>query len=145
MKTPREILLEHHQAAEPRLDDIRRTVVGELNNNGTKEQSSAAFFVTLLLRCSNKIWLELIQPSRRIWAGIATVWVGIFIVNFSIRDNSSAMAMKSSASPGIMMSVQQQERLLAELTEMGETRAAEPPKKSAPQPRSERRDETAMA
>jgi hypothetical protein len=99
----------------------------------------------LFLRCSNKIWLELFQPSRRIWAGMAAAWVGIFVVNFSIRDNSSALAMKSSSSPGIMMSVQQQERLLAELTEPRETRIAEPAKKTTPQPRSERRDETALA
>jgi len=145
MKTPREILLERHQDADVRLDAARHAVVGEMNNKGTKEQSRSVFFVTLFLRCSNKIWLELFQPSRRIWATIATVWVGIFIVNFSIRDNSSALAMKSSSSPGIMMSVQQQERLLAELTDPREARAAEPPKKSNAQPRSERRDETATA
>jgi hypothetical protein len=53
--------------------------------------------------------------------------------------------MKSSPSPGMMMTFQQQERLLAELTEPHETRIAEPSKKSIPQPRSERRDETAQA
>jgi hypothetical protein len=145
MKTPREILLERHQAAEPKLDAIRVAVVGELNNNETKEQSWAAVLVSSFLGCPQKLWRELILPSRRIWAGMAATWLAMFIVNVSMHDNSQTVAMKSSPSPGMMMTFQQQERLLAELTEPHETRIAEPSKKSIPQPRSERRDETAQA
>jgi hypothetical protein len=145
MKTPREVLSERHQAAEPKLDAIRRAVVGELNNNETKEQSWAAVLVSSFLGCPQKLWRELILPSRRIWAGMAATWLAMFIVNVSMRDNSQTVAMKSSTPPELIMTFQQQERLLAELTEPRETRAAEPPKKSVPQPRSERRDETAQA
>jgi hypothetical protein len=137
MKTPRDILLARHQAAAPKLDAIRHAVMAELNNQETKEQSRQASFVALLLCCPNKLWQELIWPSRRIWAGLAVVWIGILVVNFSQRDHSPAMAMKSPA-PEMMLTFRQQERLLAELTGPNETSVAEPPKKVGPRPRSER-------
>ena len=145
MKTPREILLERHQAAEPKLDAIRLAVVGELNNNETKEQSWAAVLVSSFLGCPQKLWRELIWPARRIWVGMAATWLAMFIVNVSMRDNSQAMTTQSSPAPELIMTFQQQERLLAELTEPHETRTAEPPKRSVPQPRSERRDEISIA
>jgi hypothetical protein len=145
MKTPREILLERHQAAEPKLDVIRRAVVGELNKQETKGQSWSAILVSLFLSCPQKLWRELIWPARRIWVGMAAVWVGIFAVNVSMRDHSQAMTTQSSPAPELIMTFQQQERLLAELTEPHETRTAEPPKRSVPQPRSERRDEISIA
>jgi hypothetical protein len=136
MKTPRNILFSRHQAAASKLDIIRRSVVGQLNNQGTKEQSFPASFVSLLLRCPNKLWQELVWPSRRIWAGLAAVWIGILIFNFSQRDNSPVMAMKSP-SPQMILSFRQQEKLLAELIGPNEPVVAEPPKTVAPRPRSE--------
>ena len=53
MKTPREILLARHRAAEPRLDAIRQAVVGELNGQDAEPQSWATDFVSWLLRCSS--------------------------------------------------------------------------------------------
>jgi len=146
MKTPREILLEHHQAAAPKLDAIRQSVVSEeLNNKATKTQSSVSSFVPSLLCCSNNVWLELIWPSRRIWAGLAAVWVLIFVFNFSQRDPAELMARKSPPpSPEMILTFRQQERLLAELIGPNETQAAEPPKPFLPRPRSEERIETLM-
>ena len=143
MKTPRDILLAHHQAAAPKLDAIRRSVVDQLNNQGTQEQSWPAFVVAWLLGCPNKLWQELVWPSRRIWAGLAAIWIGILILNFSQRDNSPAMAMKSR-SPQMIMTWQQQERLLAELIGPNEPGVAEPPKRVGPRPRSELRLEIFM-
>jgi anti-sigma factor RsiW len=91
-------------------------------------------------------WHDVIWPCRRIWAGLAAVWVVILAVNLSMRDNSQTMAMKSSPpSPEMIMAFQQQERLLAELIGPNETRNAEPPKLSLPQPRSQRRIELSTA
>jgi hypothetical protein len=91
-------------------------------------------------------WHDVIWPCRRIWAGLAAVWVVILAVNLSMRDNSQTMAMKSSPpSPEMIMAFQQQERLLAELIGPNETRNAEPPKLSLPQPRSQRRIELLTA
>jgi hypothetical protein len=143
MKTPREILFARHQAAAPKLDAIRRSVVTGLNNQATKEQSFFAALITSLLGGPNKLWQELVWPCRRIWAGLAAVWLGILIVNFSQRDHSPGMAMKSP-SPTMILTFQQQERLLAELIGPDELRAAEPPKTFLPRPSSERRLETLM-
>ena len=91
-------------------------------------------------------WHDMIWPCRRIWAGLAAVWVVILAVNLSMRDNSQTKAMKSSPpSPEMIMAFQQQERLLAELIGPNETRNAEPPKLSLPQPRSQRRIELLTA
>jgi hypothetical protein len=146
MKMPRDILLEKHRSAAPKLDAIRREVVEELNNQETKEQSRPDTFVTWLLCCSNKLWLELIWPCRRIWTGLAAVWILIFVFNFSQRDPAELMARKTPPpSPEMILAFRQQQRLLAELIGSSETRAAEPPKPFLPQPRSERRFETLTA
>ncbi|MGH7977237.1 MAG: hypothetical protein ACREC8_11320 [Limisphaerales bacterium] len=137
MKTPREILLERHQTAAPKLDTIRCEIVGELNNRETKKQSFLSGFVVLFLCCSKTFWRELILPSRRIWASLAAIWVFIFILNFSQRDKMDLMAKKSSPSPEMILTFGQQQRLLAELIGPDELRATEPPKIFSPRPRSE--------
>jgi len=139
MKTPRDILLEQHRSATPKLDAIRREVVEGLNIQDAKARSQATGFVSSLLGCSNKLWLELVWPCRRIWTGLAAAWVLIFVFNFSQRDPSELMARKSPPpSPEMILAFRQQERLLAELIGSSETRAAEPPPKPfSPQPRSE--------
>jgi hypothetical protein len=146
MKTPREILLAKHRAIEPRLDAIRQAVVGKLNNEETKEPSFPAVFVSWFLGCSENLWRELVFPSRRIWAGLATAWILIFIVNFSQRDRADIMAGKTpSLSPQAIQVLWQQERLLAEVTGPNEPRAAQPQKPLAQRPSSERRFETMRA
>jgi hypothetical protein len=146
MKTPREILLEQHRAAVPRLDAIRREVVRELNNEDAKTQSFPSSFAPLRLCCSNKIWLELIWPCRRIWAGLAATWILIFAFNFSQRDPAERMARKSPPpSSEMMLTFTQQQRLLAELIGPNEPQAVEPPKTFSPRPSSERRIETLTA
>jgi len=145
MKTPREILFARHQNAALKLDAIRREVVVELNNKETKEQSGSVSLVASLLCCSNKLWLELVLPCRRIWTGLATVWILIFVVNLLQRDPSEMMARKSPPpSPQMILTFRQQELLLAELTGQNETQAAEPPKAFSPRPSSERRFESLM-
>ena len=146
MKTPRDILFSRHQNAAPKLDAIRREVVAELNNKETKEQSPPASFVPLLLGCSNKVWLELVWPCRRIWTGLAAVWILIIAVNLSQRDPAEMMARKSPPpSPEMILTFRQQEMLLAELIGPNEPRIAEPPKTFSPRPSSERRFETLTA
>ena len=146
MKTPREILLEQHRSAAPKLDAIRREVVGGLNNQETKERSRPDTFVTWLLCGSNKLWLELVWPCRRVWTGLAAVWIALCLFNVSQRDKLELAARKlPPPSPEAVMAWRQQERLLAELIGPNETRAAEPPKPFSPRPSSQRWFETLMA
>jgi len=134
MKTPREILLKRHQAVEPKLDAIRNNVVREGRRAAVPE-----FRVAGTATLPMSIWRELIFPCRRIWAGLAAVWIVILAVNLSMRDHSPAVAMKSPPTSEMIMAWRQQQQLLTELIGPNETRAAAPPKPFAPQPRSEGR------
>ena len=96
MKTPRDILFARHQAAAPKLDAIRREVVAGLNHQATKAPSPAINLVSWCLGGSKKLWQELIWPCRRIWTGLSVIWILIFIVNFSQRDDSQTMLAKSA-------------------------------------------------
>lgn len=140
MKTPREILLARHRAAETELDKLRDQFVAGLNHKGTKTQSLISVLVSWCLGGSNAVWRELIFPSRRIWAGLAAIWIVLFIFNFSQRDSSELMA-KKIPSPEIISSFQQQEKLLAELIGQNEPQVAEQRKTFLPTPKSERRFE----
>lgn len=139
MKTPREILLARHRAAEARLDAIRRTVVaGELNRPDAKAPSGFVFVASLCVRCSNTVWRELILPSRRIWVGLAAVWLLLVIVNVAGRNPVSSVTGQPVRSPSVMMSWQAQQRWMNELlADRAASPAADRLKSSAPKPRSE--------
>jgi hypothetical protein len=138
MKTPRDILFARHQNTAPKLDAIRREVLSAEFQN----ENQIPFFVNLPLA----LWRELVWPCRRIWSGLAAVWVLIFVFNFSQRDKSEMMAGKTPLpSPDMILVFRQQERLLAELIGPNEMRIAEPPKTFLPRPSSERRFETLTA
>ena len=137
MKTPREILLERHRAATPKLDAIHHKVVTESNHEGTKAQREKMSFMSLCLCGFNKVWHELIFPSRRIWAGLAAIWVFIFIVNFSQHDHSQGTMAKSLLSPEMILTYRQQEKMLAELMS-DEPHISESPKTFLPKPSSQR-------
>lgn len=146
MKTPRDILFARHQNAVPKLAAIRREVVAGLNHQGTKAQSRTENLVSWCLGGSNKLWLELIWPCRRIWSGLAAIWILIFVVNFSQHDKSEMMARKTPPpSPEMILTFRQQEILLAELIGQNEPQVAERPKTFSPRPSSERRFETLTA
>jgi hypothetical protein len=82
--------------------------------------------------------LELIWPCRRIWTGLAAVWVLLFIVDFSQRDNVSGVTGKPARSGEVIMSLQAQQRWMNELLA---DRSAPPEtdrsRNFAPKPRSE--------
>src|SRR5208282_3767715 len=79
MKTPREILLERHLTAAPKLDAIRQSAVAavcdrRISTDRAHERRSQTA-VTMILET---FWRELIWPSRRIWAGLAATWILVF-------------------------------------------------------------------
>jgi hypothetical protein len=137
MKTPREILFARHQSHAPKLDGIRREVVAGLNHQGTKAQSWAVNLASWCFGGSNKLWLELIWPCRRIWTGLAAVWILIFLVNVSQRDKVSSVTGKSVRSGEVMMSLQAQQHLMNELlADRSTPPEADRPQTDAPRPRS---------
>lgn len=137
MKTPREILLAQHHAAEPKLDTLRRTVIAEeLGNTAAREQSRSS--VPWFLRGANTLWRELILPSRRIWTGLAAAWLLLVVVNLSQRDTVSSVTGQPVHSPAVTMSWQVQERLVNELlADRLVPPDADQPRTVTPRPRTE--------
>jgi len=92
------------------------------------------------------IWHELIWPCRRIWVGLAPVWLALLVFNVAHSDRGRIVTAKSTMPPGEMrLALQEQQRILAEI--IGPTppaAPAEPPRRPNHQPRSERRS-VAMA
>jgi hypothetical protein len=134
MKTPREILVARHESATPKLDAIRHKTVDRLSlapTGGEGRGERAAF------RFLQSLWHELFLPSRRIWAGLATVWILILAANISLRDHTPT-AMAKSTAPEMVPSLQQQEQLLTELTGPDEPAIAIPQKNYVPRPSSQR-------
>jgi hypothetical protein len=146
MKTPREILLNRHRSAAPKLDAIRHEVMKVAADvNRRKQPVRELTFAAALANAIRLSFLELIWPCRRIWTGLAAVWIFIFIFNFSQRDPSELMARKTPPpAPEMILTFRQQEKLLAELIGPNEPQAAAPPKPFLPQPRSEGRIEAWM-
>ena len=82
-------------------------------------------------------WQDVIWSSRRVWTGLAAVWVVLLMVSLSEREHSPAIA-KSMPSTAIIVAFKDQQKLLAEL--LGDYTA--PPdvdrqKISLPKPRTE--------
>lgn len=134
MKTPREILLNRHKVADPKLDQLRRNVIHELNHEGTKEQS----FVTWLLGCSRDFWRELVLPKPRAWAGVAALWTLICVLKVSTPDAAPVVAKNTSVSPDVVAELKQQKAFFGELAGLPPLPEENPPKASPPRPRSAR-------
>jgi hypothetical protein len=138
MKTPREILLARHQAAVPQLDAIRRSVVMELDTPKTQTQSFLVSLVSGLLGGSHNLWQELVWPCRRIWTGLAVIWILIFAVNFFQRDRTPATLAKSAPTAGMMLTFRDQQKMLNELfADRTLPSEAERPRIFSPKPRTE--------
>jgi hypothetical protein len=135
MKTPRDLLLSRHAAAQPNLDALRRQVVAEhLGPASLEEAAPPHGFVRAL-------WVELFWPSRRAWAGLAAVWVVVLGLNLAARQRSSeptALVNQSSPARELRLVLVEQARLRAELLQIEPLPGTEPPKRSIPGPRSER-------
>ena len=145
MKTPREILFERHRQAEPRLDEVRRQVLAELAEAGSTEALRRGRSEGLLKRSVDnakfgilkKIWLELLWPSRRAWAGIAVLWLALLAANFGMKATATSSTAARSHKGELVQAVEEQRRLLAELLPPTKPQPAEPPRPGS-RPRSQR-------
>jgi len=78
-------------------------------------------------------------------AGLAAIWILIFALHFSTRDDSHFTVSRKPESKQIMAEVREQRLFFAELAGLKEPRDVEPPKRLLPQPHSERREQIVMA
>jgi len=133
MKTPRELLFERHRAAETKLDGIRREAVGMLAERSADGRKGDR-------RAQHPTWRDLLFSFRWHLAGLSAAWLLILAFNVAAADHSQKVAARPP-SREILMAWQEKERLLAELLGPSQLQPPEPPKTTAPQPRSERRRE----
>ncbi|HWF20206.1 MAG TPA: hypothetical protein VG754_13135, partial [Verrucomicrobiae bacterium] len=141
MKTPREIIMERHRAAETKLDAIRKEELAALACASaiTPKNSfnlSAAF---------ERFWRESIWPWRRVWTGIAAVWLGILALNLAAggTPQPGSSGMTATKNPEVVTALLEQKKLLAQLLEPVMT--STPPSSKPPGPRSEQRQELFIA
>jgi hypothetical protein len=105
----------------------------------SREFTFAATSFRKLLSTLNAQLSTLLWPHPKAWAGLAAIWILILAVDFSMRDQSPVLAEKSTPpSPEVMVELQQQQRMLAELIGLRDTSDADRSKPLVPQPRSER-------
>lgn len=146
MKTPREILLSQHHAAQTKLDRIRQDVVAEMTRQETSaEEQPSPRELPLLASAALKLWRELILPCRCTWAGLAAVWLVILGFNLGRADSPGVTAStRAVPTQELRMALELRRALLAELAQLPRTETVEPAKPDR-QPRSERRATSACA
>jgi hypothetical protein len=142
MKTPRDILFTRHRAAMPKLDAIRREVVTNFNHQDTKAPSWTMILVSWCLGGSIQLWRELVWPCRRIWSGLAVVWILLLVINVAQRDRASVNLAKASPPAVSLMTFRDQQKLLNELfADRSLPAEAERPRIYLPKPRTEKSEE----
>jgi hypothetical protein len=112
----------------------RAKILAAVNSPARRiEANPVSFLSTLNHQLSTLLW-----PHPKAWAGLATVWIFILVVNFSMRDATPRVAEKvAPPSPEVAAELRQQKILFAELIGSSDSREAEPPK-FFPRPRTER-------
>ena len=134
MKTPRDILLARHRAAEPKLDAIRKAVLAKAITPAPEPRPPriGAFALGLTL------WREVILPSRRAWSGLAATWMLIALINLAESRGSQGTTAKPTAQSNMADSFIEQQKLLGELlTDRTPATDADRPKTFTPKPHTE--------
>jgi anti-sigma factor RsiW len=92
-------------------------------------------------------WRELLWPCPQAWAGLAAAWVVALAVNLATSGDAPKAEARRTAPPSreTRQALKQQRQLFAELGGVPETRAADPSGASAPQPRSQQRENLGKA
>ena len=118
MKTPREILLDRHRNAESKLDAIRREVIAECSQIAPTVENQPSPPAYGFSSLASKLWRELILPCRRIWAGMAAVWMvilGLHLAAGSDQNPGTSHNQVSKPGPEIVAAVRERHELMAQL------------------------------
>jgi hypothetical protein len=87
----------------------------------------------------------LLWPSPKAWAGLATVWLVILVLNVSASDKTQSLAMQSPPpSPAMVKLLKEQRQELAELAGLAVPADVDKPKPDLPAPRSQLRDDWSL-
>jgi hypothetical protein len=134
MKTPREIIFERHQSAEPKLDKVRRVALSSAT--GPVQQQARERRVKP--RCFGDSLRELLLSFRWHLAGLTAAWIGIVVLN-SDRSVSTVAAGASPQPPQhLVASLRENRRQLAEAMEIPLAEPTPENRDATPQRRSDR-------
>lgn len=144
MKTPREIILEKHRAAEEKLDAIRAEELASLARVSTPEPSRASIG-TVFRSAFQGFWQQAFWPWHRAWAGMAAIWIGILALHLFSSEPTQSVRVEAAATrnPQVLSALREQNRLLVQLLEPGAAPSPKTPVHSGP--RSEQRHELFIA
>ncbi len=92
-----------------------------------------------LLLTFNSQLCALLWPCPQAWAGLAAIWIFIFVFNHSMQDGDPVVVAQKAPppSPQLVAELKQQQQMFVELIGQNQPADAEPPK-FKPLPRSER-------
>jgi hypothetical protein len=80
----------------------------------------------------------LLWPNPKAWAGLAVVWVVVFVLQFASRETSRTVAtVATSQSSAILASLKDQQKTLVELMGNDQPKDADQPPRGGPRPRSD--------
>ena len=119
MKTPREILLDRHRSAGPKLDAVREAALAAAFT-GTEQSTKhpAEIRAPFVIRVAHVLWRELFLPCRGIWAGLAAVWMVILVMNLSAGEKHTQLATVSSPPDKQVLAVlREQKEMLTQFVE----------------------------
>jgi hypothetical protein len=102
--------------------------------------SSAQRSQPVLIRALLITWRELIQPCRYAWSGMAALWLIFWMVNSRMQpaDNPRRMEPSTRVASERIRFLEEQRRVLVELTGPIDLSPAEPSRRAPPKPHSER-------
>lgn len=150
MKTLREVLLEKHQAAEPKLDIIREQVNAGLAAGVTdiparskemargREQDASAFRIG---------WRQFLWSLRWHLAGLSAVWLVVLFLSIDhTPDPTQGVTRRDAPSPRqLLAALRENQRQLRELIAAPASEPAPDPPKLSPSPRSQIRPSSTAA
>jgi hypothetical protein len=129
MKTPREILLARHQAAEPKLDAVRQRTIAGIERE--PHERSVPWFQSIR---------EFFRVPRVAWGGLAAAWLVIITLNHASRETNStrtAPSQEAKRSPETLLALREQKRFFAELVGVASEKLDAEAPRFVPRPRSE--------
>jgi len=111
MKTPRELLFEHHRAAEPKLDTLRqKTIASFAKAPAVNSRTSPS--------APRSSWRDLLLSLRWHLAGLSAAWLVVLVLNIDhSQAPSSVLAKQNIPSPQqLLTALRENRRQVLELT-----------------------------
>ena len=116
MKTPRDILLNRHQTAAPKLDRLRREVIDQEVRAAPVPEEDLPSIVQSPGDWLQVLWRHALRPWRPAWMGLAVAWLVILGLHLAGNGASGTVSSPSTRlAPTAVAELQEQLKLRAEL------------------------------